>query len=142
MRKFCHAVEQREDTVTCWGTGEASREFLYVDDAAEAIVLAARIHNDSQPINLGTGEEIIIAELAETIARLTGFKGEIVWDAKRPDGQPRRQLDTTRASTLLGWQAKVELEDGLRRTIDWWRAHQQDREAGEEVQAVSTADSA
>ena len=142
VRKFCNAVDQRKDTVTCWGTGKASREFLYVEDAAEAIVLAARIHNDSQPINLGTGEEIVVAELAEMIARLTGFKGEIVWDARRPDGQPRRQLDTTRASTLLGWQAKVELEGGLRRTIDWWRAHQKDWEAGEESPPVSATASA
>lgn len=137
VRKFCGAAERREDTVTCWGTGQASREFLFVDDAAEAIVLAARIHNDSQPINLGTGEEIKIAELAELIASLTGFTGDIVWDAKRPDGQPRRQLDTTRATTLLGWQARVELEEGLRRTIDWWRTHQATRAQQEESQPVS-----
>ena len=124
IRKFCEAVDKGIDTVTCWGTGKASREFLYVDDAAEAIVKAAEQHNDSEPINLGTGREIAIADLAELIARLCGFDGRIVWDATRPDGQPRRQLDTTRAATALNWRAGTDLEEGLKRTIDWWRARQ------------------
>jgi GDP-L-fucose synthase len=121
VRRFCEAVDAGEDEVTCWGTGEATREFLYVDDAAEAIITAVRVHNDSQPINLGTGEEISIADLASLIAELTGFSGSITWDASRPDGQPRRRLDITRATNLLGWQASTDLETGLRQTIDWWR---------------------
>lgn len=122
IRKFCEAADGGLSTVKCWGSGEVTREFLYVDDAAEAIVAAAAIHNDSNPINLGTGQEISIADLADLIARLCGFKGEIVWDHARPDGQPRRRLDTTRAEALLNWRAKVDLEDGLRRTIEWWRS--------------------
>ena len=121
IRKFCAAVENREETVTCWGTGKASREFLYVDDAADGIVQATAIHNDSQPINLGTGSEITIVELAEMIGRLCGFKGKVAWDPTRPDGQPRRRLDVTRAARLLDWRAKVDLEEGLERTIVWWR---------------------
>ncbi len=124
IRKFCDAVDQGREVVECWGTGKASREFLYVDDAAEAIVAAAEVHNNSQPINLGSGREITIADLATLIARLCGFDGKILWDAKRSDGQPRRRLDTTRAETLLGWRAKVDLEEGLRRTIEWWCAAQ------------------
>ncbi|HNQ22846.1 MAG TPA: GDP-L-fucose synthase [Phycisphaerae bacterium] len=121
IRKFCTAADTGADTVACWGTGTATREFLYVDDAAEAIVLAARVHDNPQPINLGTGEEISIADLAARIARLTGFTGTITWDAAQPDGQPRRRLDTTRAANLLGWRAQVSLDEGLRRTIAWWR---------------------
>ncbi len=122
IRKFFGAADKGLDTVTCWGTGKAGREFLYVDDAAEAIVKATEIHNDSEPINLGTGREIAIADLAERIARLCGFEGRIIWDASRPDGQPRRQLDTMRAATALNWRAGTDLEDGLKRTIEWWRA--------------------
>ncbi len=122
IRKFCEAVNLGQDLVKCWGSGRVSREFLYVDDAAEAIVTATAIHNDPQPINIGTGREITIANLAAMIARLCGFTGRIVWDTSRPEGQPRRSLDTSRAATLLNWRAHVSLEDGLRRTIDWWRA--------------------
>ncbi len=121
IRRFCEAVENGHDTVTCWGSGKAGREFLYVDDAAEAIVRAAEVHNDPQPVNLGTGEGITIADLAALIARLCGFVGRIAWDTSRPDGQPRRRLDTTRARSLLDWEAKVGLDGGLRRTIEWWR---------------------
>lgn len=121
IRRFCEAVENGHDTVTCWGSGRAGREFLYVDDAAEAIVRAAEMHNDSQPVNLGSGKEINIADLAALIARLCGFVGRIAWDTSRPDGQPRRRLDTTRARALLNWEAKVGLDGGLRRTIEWWR---------------------
>ena len=121
IRKFSEAVELGRRSVTCWGSGRASREFLYVDDAAEGIVAATEKLDDSQPINLGTGREITIKDLAELIGRLCGYTGRIEWDASRPDGQPRRRLDTTRAQTRLGWQAKVELEDGLGRTISWWR---------------------
>lgn len=123
IRKFCDAVDHGIGTVKCWGSGKASREFLYVDDAAEAVVTAAARHNDSAPINLGTGHEITIADLAALVARLCDFQGKIAWDTTRPDGQPRRRLDTTRAARLLHWRAKVDLEDGLRRTIAWWQAH-------------------
>jgi len=127
IRKFCDSVDQGRDVVECWGTGKASREFLYVEDAAEAIITAAEVHNDPQPINLGSGREITIADLATLIARLCGFDGKIVWDAKRSDGQPRRRLDTARAEKLLSWRAKVELEEGLRRTIEWWRTSSRSR---------------
>ncbi len=121
IRKFCAAVDSGVDTVTCWGSGNASREFLYVDDAAEGIIRATEIHNDSQPINLGTGREITIADLAALIGRLCGFTGGIIWDTTRPDGQHRRRLDTTRAASILRWRAEVGLDEGLRRTIEWWR---------------------
>lgn len=121
IRKFSEAVDEGQDQVVCWGTGRASREFLYVEDAADAIVTAAAIHNDPAPINLGTGRETSIKELAGAIAGLCGFKGRIEWDATRPDGQPRRRLDTSRAAKSLRWNAKTELEDGLRRTVEYWR---------------------
>jgi GDP-L-fucose synthase len=122
VRKCLEAVERRADHVVCWGTGRASREFLYVDDAAEAIVRAAALLDEPIPVNLGTGREITILQLAQLIARLTGFEGEIRWDPTRPDGQPRRCLDTSRAERLLDWRAATGLEDGLRRTIDWYVA--------------------
>lgn len=121
VRKFCDAADGGRAAVECWGTGTVSREFLYVDDAAEGVVRAAETLTDPQPVNLGTGREITIADLARLIAQLAGFRGEVSWNADRPDGQPRRCLDTTRAKTLLGWQAQVPLEEGLRRTIAWWR---------------------
>ena len=121
IRKFDDAVRRGGRKVTCWGSGKVSREFLYVDDAAEAIVTAAAVHNDSQPINLGTGREITIAQLAALIARLCGFDGEIAWDTSRPDGQPRRCLDTSRAADLFSGHARIDLEDGLHRTLEYWR---------------------
>lgn len=121
IRRFCEAVDAGIDAVTCWGGGTVSREFLYVDDAADAIVVAAACYNDPQPINLGTGREITIAELANRIAQVCGFHGRIEWDRTRPDGQPRRRLDTTRAATLLNWRAKVGIDEGLQRTVDCWR---------------------
>jgi len=121
IRKCVSAIDQRRDFIECWGTGSASREFLYVDDAAEGIVRAAETLDEPVPVNLGTGQEISIRDLVTLIARLTGFTGEIRWDSSKPDGQPRRCLDTTRAGKLLGWQAKVGFEEGLRRTIDWYR---------------------
>lgn len=123
IRKFTEAVDSGQDSVTCWGTGRASREFLFVGDAAEGIVAAAEMHNDSQPVNLGTGREITIADLARLIAKLCGFTGTIEWDATRPDGQPRRRLDTTRAKALFDWTATRELEAGLRETVAWWKQH-------------------
>lgn len=123
IRKFTHAAARGENQVEAWGTGRASREFLFVDDAAEAIVHAAEFVHDPSPLNIGTGDEITIAELAALIARLCGFRGTIRWDASRPDGQPRRRLDTSRAADLFGWRAQTSLESGLIHTIQWWRKH-------------------
>ncbi|HJQ34798.1 MAG TPA: GDP-L-fucose synthase [Pyrinomonadaceae bacterium] len=120
VKKFVEAVNTGSPTVEVWGTGTATREFLYVDDAAEGIVLATELYDGREPVNLGAGREISIRELAETIARETGFKGEIVWDASKPDGQPRRALDTTRAEELFGFRARTGFLEGLRRTIEWY----------------------
>jgi GDP-L-fucose synthase len=124
IKKFVDAQESRSPSVEVWGTGEATREFLYVDDAAEGIVLAAEHYDGREPVNIGAGREISIRELADLIARETGFKGEIVWDRSKPDGQPRRVLDMTRARELFGFRARVEFLDGLRRTIEWYRTAQ------------------
>jgi GDP-L-fucose synthase len=121
IRKCIAAIDEGRDHIVCWGTGKVSREFLYVDDAAEGILRATEVMDDPTPINLGTQMEITIKDLVELIAKLTGFHGEIRWDSSKPDGQPRRCLDTNRARTLLNWQAGVGFEDGLKRTIDWWR---------------------
>ncbi|MBL4701559.1 MAG: NAD-dependent epimerase/dehydratase family protein [Phycisphaeraceae bacterium] len=123
IRKCETARVKGDDAISCWGTGSASREFLFVEDAAKGIIAATEQLDDPQPVNLGTGNEITIKNLVELIAKLVGFDGAIQWDPTQPDGQPRRQLDTTLASELLGWQAKVGFEDGLRQTIDWWRAN-------------------
>jgi len=120
IRKCVEARRAGAASVTCWGTGAATREFLYVEDCAEAIVRAAERCEAPDPINLGSGREISIRELAETIARLARFTGKIEWDASHPDGQPRRRLDTTKAETMLGWKASTDLEEGLRRTIEWF----------------------
>jgi GDP-L-fucose synthase len=123
IRKCVEAQEANAEHILCWGTGSASREFLYVEDAAEGLVRAAEAMDDPVPINLGTNMEITIKDLVTLIARLSGFTGEIRWDPSKPDGQPRRCLDTERAAKLLGWRAKVGFEDGLRRTIEWYRAN-------------------
>ncbi|HEX7009373.1 MAG TPA: GDP-L-fucose synthase [Phycisphaeraceae bacterium] len=128
IRKCVEAVRQGQDRITCWGTGSASREFLYVDDAAEGLLAAAEKMEEPIPINLGTGSEITIRDLAQLIARLSGFGGRIEWDASKPDGQPRRCLDVSRAQSLLGWRAQVSLEEGLRRTIAWFKAQDRVRE--------------
>lgn len=122
IRKFVEAQARGDAAVELWGSGSASREFLYVDDAARALILAAERLDTSDPVNIGTGEETSIRELAETIARATGFGGELAWDPTKPDGQPRRVLDVSRARALLGFEARVPLEEGLRRTVDWFRA--------------------
>lgn len=111
-----------EQQVVLWGDGSPTREFLYVEDAAEAFVLACERETGGEPINVGTGEEIAIRALAETIRELTGYGGELVWDAAMPNGQPRRRLDTSRAAELLGFRASTPLRDGLARTIEWYRA--------------------
>jgi GDP-L-fucose synthase len=103
------------------GTGSPTREFIYVEDAAEEIALASERYDGAEPVNVGAGQEISIKDLVGLIAKLTGFKGRIVWDASKPDGQPRRMLDTSRAITLFGFVAKTSFEEGLRRTIEWYR---------------------
>jgi len=123
IRKCVEAQNRGDKEIVCWGTGAASREFLYVDDAAEGILRATEVMDDPTPINLGASFEITIKDLVTLIVRLTGFKGAITWDATKPDGQPRRCLDTTRAQKLLNWKAQVSFEDGLRKTIEWYRAN-------------------
>lgn len=122
IRKCVEAVESGARAIELWGTGQPTREFLYVDDAAEGIVLATERYDGREPINLGSGREISIRDLAQLIAQETGFTGEIVWDATKPDGQPRRALDITRALELFGFRARTEFIEGLRRTIEWYRA--------------------
>lgn len=121
IRKFIEACDRDSRDVVVWGSGKASREFLYVEDAAEGIILATERYDKSDPINLGTGREISMKDLARTIAGLAGFQGRIVWDTSKPDGQPRRTLDTRRASKELGFRASVDLQDGLQRTMAWYR---------------------
>ena len=122
IRKCVEAIDAGADHIDVWGTGAASREFLYVDDAAEGIVLGAERYDDADPVNLGVGREIAIRVLVGLIARLTGFAGEIRWDPTRPDGQPRRALDTSRARERFGFTAITGFEVGLRSTIEWYRA--------------------
>jgi GDP-L-fucose synthase len=121
IKKCVDAVKSGSDQIVLWGSGTPTREFLHVEDAAEAIVLAAEHYNGSEPVNLGSGVEISIRDLAALISRLTGFHEKIVWDANNPDGQPRRALDTSRAMRLFGFSAHISLEDGLRQTIDWYK---------------------
>lgn len=120
IRRCIEATEAGRDHIEVWGTGEASREFLFVEDCAEAVVLATEHYHKADPINIGTGSEVTIRELAETIVRLTGFPGRIVWDPSKPEGQPRRRLDTSKAERELGFKAKTTLEEGLKKTIDWY----------------------
>jgi len=121
IKKCLDAADAGSDEVVVWGTGSATREFLYVEDAAEAIVLAAERYDGAEPVNVGAGQEISIRDLVGLIAKLTGFGGRIVWDASKPDGQPRRMLDTSRAATYFGFVAKTPFEEGLRRTVEWYR---------------------
>ena len=121
IRKCVEAVENNRDEIIVWGTGKPSREFLYVEDCAEGIFLAAEKYNDPEPVNLGSGKEIKIKELVQLIAELAGFKGKIVWDTTRPDGQPRRCLDTDKAKKKFGFEAQTSLLEGLRKTIKWYR---------------------
>jgi GDP-L-fucose synthase len=123
IRKCVEAVEHGTPQIEVWGTGKATREFLYVDDCARAILLAAERYNSSEPVNIGAGFEIAIADLAALIAKLTGFTGEFVWNTTKPDGQPRRWLDTSRAKERFGFQATVPFAEGLKNTIDWYRAN-------------------
>jgi len=121
IKKCFDAIKNDEREIVVWGTGKATREFLYVEDAAEGILLATEKYNKSDPINLGAGFEISIKDLAELIAKLTGFKGKIVWDTSKPDGQPRRMLDTSKAEKEFGFKSKTGFEEGLKKTIEWYR---------------------
>jgi GDP-L-fucose synthase len=121
IKKCVDAADAGAAEVVVWGTGSATREFLYVDDAAQAIVLAAERYDGDEPVNVGAGQEISIRDLVTLIAQLTRFQGRIVWDASKPDGQPRRMLDTSRAATSFGFVAKTPFEEGLRRTVEWYR---------------------
>jgi len=124
IRKFTEAKAAGASEVAVWGTGRASREFLFVGDCARALVLAAERFDGPEPVNIGAGFEITIAELAEKIRDVVGFEGQIVWDTTKPDGQPRRCLDTRRAEELFGFRAEVDFDAGLRQTVDWWMARQ------------------
>ena len=120
IKKCVDARDSGADHIDVWGTGSASREFLYVDDAAEGLVLAAELYDGAEPVNLGTGHEIMIRELVERIAEVTAFKGEVRWDPSKPDGQPRRALDTSRARGLFGFRARTPFRDGLESTLHWY----------------------
>jgi GDP-L-fucose synthase len=120
IKKCVDARDRGEDHIEVWGTGSASREFLYVDDAAEGIVLGTERYDDADPVNLGVGREITIRDLVGIIVNVTGFRGGVHWDASKPDGQPRRALDTSRARERFGFEAKTSFEDGLRATVDWY----------------------
>lgn len=121
IRKCIEAIEGNSDKIVLWGTGKPTRDFLFVEDAARGIVDAMEFYNDAEPINLGTGEEVSILDLASLIAKIVGFHGDIVFDASKPDGQPRRCIDIARAREKINWKPKISLEEGLKRTIDWYR---------------------
>jgi GDP-L-fucose synthase len=123
IKKCVDAIDSDADHIDCWGTGSASREFIYVADAAEGILLATEHYNGLEPVNVGAGFEITIKELAEKIVEFTGFTGEIRWDSSKPDGQPRRRLDVSKANKYFGFKAKTPFDEGLKATIDWYRKH-------------------
>jgi dTDP-glucose 4,6-dehydratase/GDP-L-fucose synthase len=123
IRKAVEARERGDKSITAWGTGEPTREFLYVEDAADGILTATERYDEPDPVNLGSGFEISIEELIDLITELVGFEGTVEWDTSKPDGQPRRRLDTTRAKERFGWVASTELRDGLRQTIRWYEAN-------------------
>ena len=125
IRKCVDAAERGEREVICWGTGKATREFLYVEDCADAIARATECYDDAEPVNIGAGFEISICSLAHLIAELTGFDGALTFDASKPDGQPCRRLDVTRAEARFGFRASTDFRNGLRRTIEWYRAHRE-----------------
>jgi GDP-L-fucose synthase len=125
IHKCLAAKESGDKQVVLWGDGSPTREFLYVEDAAEGIVLASERYNGSEPVNLGSGNEISIRELAHMIAEMTGFEGSLVWDTSKPNGQPRRALDVSRAEKYFGFRAQVPFQEGLRRTIEWYKEHRE-----------------
>jgi GDP-L-fucose synthase len=128
IKKCVDAIDDGSDHIEVWGTGSATREFLYVEDCAEGILQATEHYDEPEPLNLGAGREVAIRDLVELIAELTGFDGELRWDASKPDGQPRRAVDASRARAAFGFSADTELRDGLRQTIDWYRANREDAE--------------
>jgi len=121
IKKCVEAKEHGESEIVCWGDGSPTREFIYVEDAAEGILLATERYDGGEPVNLGSGQEISIKQLAETVASLTGFEGNLTWDKSKPNGQPRRALDTTRAERFFGFKARTSFEEGLQKTIDWYQ---------------------
>ena len=123
VRKFVEAVDDEKPSVTIWGSGKATRDFVYAGDVAKGLMLAAEKYNDSQLVNLSSGEDTSIREVVETLVRITGFEGEIVWDTSRPEGQARRKFDISKAQRDLGYRPETSLEEGLRLTIDWYRAN-------------------
>jgi GDP-L-fucose synthase len=123
LRRFVEAVEVGDRVVTVWGDGSATREFLYVDDCAEAFCLALERYDESEPVNVGTGDETSIKDLVSLLIEITGYEGAIAWDSSRPNGQPRRMLSTDRAADALGWRASTPLRAGLERTAEWWISH-------------------
>jgi len=125
IKKCVDALEQGAEEIVAWGTGQASREFLYVEDAARGIVLATEKYDKPDPVNIGSQMEITIRELLQLIAELTGFRGKIIWDMTKPDGQPRRSVDTSRSKQEFDFEARVQLREGLRRTINWYWTHRQ-----------------
>jgi GDP-L-fucose synthase len=129
IKKCVDAREGGDDEIEVWGSGNATREFLYVEDAAEGILLATESYDSPDPVNLGSGEEVAIKDLVELIARLSGFSGRLRWNPSRPDGQPRRRLDTSRARERFGFEARTSLEEGLKATIDWYVSHRSESEA-------------
>ena len=134
IRKFCYAVDTNQPEVVAWGTGSASREFLYVQDAARGIAMATEGYDDPDPVNLGAGLEVTIKDLTQKIKELTGFNGKVVWDADKPDGQPRRRLDTSRARKRFGFVAETPFDEGLRQTVSWWRAQDAARDECTQLQ--------
>jgi len=123
IKKCCDAIKNNENSITVWGTGKPTREFLYVEDAAKAIVLATEKYNKVEPVNIGTGSEISIRDLVNLVTKLTSFKGKIIWDTAKPDGQPKRCLDVTKAEKEFGFRAKIDLKEGLKKTIEWYKAN-------------------
>jgi len=131
IKKCVDAINNGDKYIECWGTGSASREFIYAPDAAEGILLATEFYNGDEPVNIGAGFEITIKDLIEKIAMFTGFKGEIRWDPSKPDGQPRRCLDTSRAKRLFGFEAKTDFDEGLKQTVEWYKKQTNTKAAGQ-----------
>jgi GDP-L-fucose synthase len=131
IKKCVDAIESGADHIGCWGTGTPSREFIYVADAAEGILLATEHYNGAEPVNIGAGFEITIKELVEKIAKITGFKGKVRWDSSKPDGQPRRRLDVSRAKEYFGFEAKTSFDEGLKETIKWYMENRSGKFGGE-----------
>lgn len=121
IKKCFDAIKKGKDSISVWGTGKPTREFLYIEDCAEAILLAAEKYNKPDPVNIGAGFEISIEELTNLVMKLTGFKGKVVWDTSKPDGQPRRMLDIQKAKREFGFVAKTSFQKGLKKTVEWYK---------------------